>query len=176
MNEAWKAVSGYEGIYEISNLGRVKSLKRKCPYQDGFRTKPERILKTNIINGGYAQVTLEKSGTRKSLLVHRLVAMAFIPNPEAFPQVNHINGNKTDNRAENLEWCTAKENMVHSVVNCLRSDLKPVVMLSKDGCIVRKFNGLKEAARSTGIARQNIRFCCNHERRTAGGYFWRWCG
>lgn len=172
--EVWKPVPGYEGLYEISNMGNVKSLARMKPYRDGFRRFPGGILKPNKINGGYRLVMLTNSHTRKGFLVHRLVAESFIENPNCLPQVNHIDGNKENNTVSNLEWCTAKENMLHSVKNRLRSDLKPVVMLTKDGRVVRKFNGVREAARETGIERTNIRFCCNNKHRSAGGYLWRW--
>lgn len=104
MEEIWKDIKGYEGKYQISNLGRVKSLN--------YNTK---ILKYNSDGHGYLKVILYKNNKRKSHRVHRLVAEAFIPNLEDKNQVNHINGNKQDNRAFNLEWCTAKENVQHSL-------------------------------------------------------------
>lgn len=102
MKEIWKDVEGYEG-YQVSNKGRVKSLN--------FRhTGKERILKSNP-DGGYCLVSLYRNGKRTSKKIHRLVATAFIPNPENKPEVNHINHNKRDNRASNLEWVTSEENL-----------------------------------------------------------------
>ena len=104
MTEIWKDVEGYEGDYQISNFGRVKSFKSKLPY-----------LINKFVNGGYYKLSLHKNGVAKrNVCVHRLVATAFIENPNDKPFVNHIDGNKLNNRADNLEWCTPKENHEHA--------------------------------------------------------------
>ena len=100
--EQWKSIAGYEGLYEVSNLGRVKSLNYN-------KTGVEKILKPNKVKG-YLQVQLWRDGKYKMFLVHRLVATAFLPNPEGFEQVNHLDENKSNNCVSNIEWCSAKYN------------------------------------------------------------------
>jgi len=116
--EIWNDIKGYEGFYEISSYGRVKSLvrMRKCKNQYGPYTveDPEKILRPGKNNHGYMSVVLYKDHKRKTKSVHRLVAKAFIDNPNNKIQVNHKNGLKHDNRIENLEWCTNSENQIHS--------------------------------------------------------------
>ena len=116
--EIWKDIEGYEGYYQVSNLGRVKSLIRKV---QGTNTKSEEFLKLPLSNSGYHRVHLSKKSKVKLYSVHRLVAIAFIQNIENKPQVNHKNGIKTDNRCDNLEWCTISENRKHSYDNGFQS-------------------------------------------------------
>lgn len=118
--ENWTDIKGFEG-YQVGDLGKIKSLERKAEKWDGERLVSERILKKNVVRG-YNYVTLYISGIKKTLIVSRLVALHFVPNPENKPEVNHINGNKLDDRAINLEWTTAKENTAHACKNGLRGD------------------------------------------------------
>ena len=116
--EEWRPVCGFEGLYEVSNLGRIKSLSRIIRANTcGKRIIPERIL-SNCINGsGYCTVVLCKNGKHTTFLVHRLVAEAFIPNPNNYPQVNHKDENPSNNCVENLEWCDQKYNSNYGTRN-----------------------------------------------------------
>ena len=120
-----KTFFGYEGLYQVSNLGRIKSLPR-----NGTILK-ERILKENLSNKGYYMVVLSKNNIPKKKLIHRIVAQTFIPNPYNKGTVNHIDGNKLNNKVENLEWCTIKENNIHARKNGLTNDYGSNNKLSK---------------------------------------------
>ena len=169
--EVWKDIPGYEGLYQVSNLGRVKGLERYV--DNGPRShRPEQIKKPveagseSKTNGQrYLQVGLWREGKGKSLLLHRLVAEAFIPNPEKKTTVNHKNGDKHDNRVENLEWSTQQENNRHAVANGLNGGVHqrnkkgsiPVAQYDKDMNLIAIYPSMREAQRVTGISEGNIR-------------------
>lgn len=176
MKEIWKPIEGYEGLYEVSNLGRVRSLPRA--------TTKGKVLKPRLTKFGYARVNLWRNGKSRLFLVHRLVAAAFISNPENKPQVNHIDENKANNCADNLEWCTNLENHNHGTINQRISATqtndpnksKPVAMFSKCGDLLGIFPSMSEAERKTGICPQCISCCCNGKYKSAGGYIWKFYG
>lgn len=111
--EIWKDIKNYEGYYQISNLGNIKGLERKVDNHGGFKLMPEIIKKPFISKKGYHSIQLRKLGSNKNFRIHRLVAQAFIPNPENKPEVNHLDTIKSNNFVENLEWCTNLENVEH---------------------------------------------------------------
>lgn len=183
IEEIWKPIPGYEKYYEVSNRGNVRSVsyfnskaKKVIP-----RILPH-ILSQEITHDGYHRVVLCKDKIKKHMSVHRLVAMAFHPNPKNLPEVNHINEDTHDNCAENLCWCTGKENSNHGTLpvrmkiwqtnNPKRS--KAVVQMSADGVEIASFLSTREAERQTGIACEQISRCCKGRNHHAGGFKWKY--
>ena len=141
MTEIWKDVVGYECLYQVSNLGRIKSVFRNINHKPYNITIKERIIKQTMDRKGYYYVNLSKQGKVKCCRVHQLVGKAFIPNPNNLVEINHINGIKTCNIVDNLEWVSHKENMQHARKNGL---------FSQDG-IMRSVNAMiKEHKRKSG--------------------------
>lgn len=182
MTEIRVPVVGYEGIYEVSNYGHVYGLKRKNAR--GQIVNP--IVKaTKPNNRGYIQICLSKDGKQKYMLLHRIVAEAFIPNPEGLPQVNHKDENKNNNSADNLEWCTNAYNrhygsgMRKSIENhdykqIAEKNKKTVLQLDKNGNVLNSWLGLKAAEAATGVGESNIRRCCYGRGSYAGGFMWKY--
>ena len=185
MNEIWKDIAGYEGYYQISDKGRIKSLERRVNDNGGMFLLKSKILKPVMNDQGYLRIGLRKDGKRKHKRVSRLVAEAFIPNPENKPQINHKNGDRTDNNVSNLEWVSVSDNIKHSyrVLKRKRSMLgkiginnpnsKPVAQIM-NGKIIATFPAAKEAERITGISQGNISRCANKKIKTAGGFQWKY--
>lgn len=186
MEEIWLPVVGYEGLYEVSNLGNVKTLGMVVAHSDGrVRHCKGKLMKTSECSKrdeaekGYLEVRLTNENKEsKAHRVHRLVAEAFIENVDNKPIVNHIDGDKHNNNVDNLEWATYSENNQHAYDNNLRTDNKQVVMYDCNDNIVKIFNSLHEAGRSVGCNHRNIHLVCNGQRKTAGGFRWRYasCG
>lgn len=174
MQEIWQNVhiEGYERFYAVSNLGNVKRL---CHYVwFGGITHDEHIMKQQIDSKGYPIVTFTVLGKQKTVKVHRLVATAFIPNPDNLPQVNHKDGNKTNNKVSNLEWCTLEYNVIHAHKNHLipRRKTKPVYQFDLNGNKIKKWKSMSFASKETGIVLSSIYNCCIKKSSSAGGYFW----
>lgn len=177
MKEIWKDVIGYEELYQVSNLGKVRSFPRK-----GTHTKKINLLKPSKNKKGYLQVSLSKNKNRKTISIHRLVAQTFIDNPNNLPQVNHIDGNKLNNCVDNLEWCTNEYNMKESIKLGLRKNsykygknhCRSVVVnqYSLDGYFIKQWYCVKDIERELKFDNRNICACCRKKRPTAYGYIW----
>ena len=177
MSEEWRDVVGYEGRYQVSSMGRVKSLERKVPKGYGERTVKERILKLRINRDGYLKIGLYGStGKQKWFQVHRLVGEAFIQNPDEKPQINHINEIKTDNRACNLEWCTCKENINHGTAKdrSAKNRSKSVGQYTLDGELVKIWASTMEVERQAGFYHGNINKVANGKFKQAYGFTWKY--
>lgn len=174
--EVWKPVVGYEGYYEVSNLGRIKSVERTVIMKNGvLRPIHERIMRPSAQKTGYLNITLSKCGElQRHVRVHRLVAEAFIPNPNNLPEVNHKDENKQNNRADNLEWCDRRYNNIYGTakLRAMITQGKPVLQL-KDGKIINGWPSAGMAAAFTDATQGGISSCCRGEMKTSGGYEWK---
>ncbi len=169
--EIWKDIVGYEGLYQVSNLGRVKSLYN-------YKRNGTNIL-TPRLKKGYYTVGLRKNGKRNWRGVHRLIAQAFIPNPNNYPCVNHKDENKLNNVLENLEWCTIKYNNCYGtrIERVTEKTGKKVLQFDLKGNYIREYKSLEEAARMNNIKSiGNISVCCQGKYKQAGGYIWKYKG
>lgn len=176
MSEIWKDIPGYEGYYQISNMGNVKSLDRAIEKGGRLHYIKGHPLRQSKTCHGYYIIGFSKDDKRTYNSVHRLVAELFIPNPNGYPCVNHKDEDKTNNRVENLEWCTYLYNNTYSsrIERVMSKRRKPVVQLSLDGRVVNRFPSAKQASIETGINYSVIAEVCKNKygRKTAGGFKW----
>ena len=198
--EVWADIPEYEGVYQISSCGRVKSLPQKHPsVNGGFYLTRERILCPRKHRNGYLNVQLCRNGNKRNYYVHRLVAKTFLrnDNPKEYIHVNHINEDKTDNRVNNLEWCDRVYNAVYGTkikrmlkcreVNKTMQKIvekknqagsigaeKPVACFNDNGCIIAEYKSLMAEYRATGISAAKICECCKGKRNKAGGFHWQY--
>ncbi len=172
--EEWRDIEGYEGLYRVSNLGRVKSLNY-------WRRGYEKILSARKDKRGYMIINLSMDGSTKTYKVHRLVAEAFIPNPDNLPQVNHKDERPENNCVENLEWCDNTYNHRYGTINQRISESntngktsKPVAQYDTNGNLLKEWPSTVEITRQTGYDYSCISKCCRGERKTAYGFEWRY--
>ena len=190
--EEWRPIKGYEGLYEVSNLGRVKSLERTVIYIDGRKKEIKEKILVGRKKKGYLIVMLCKEGNNKNYAIHRLVAEAFIPNPDNKPQIDHINTIVDDNRVENLRWVTPKENSNNSLTRSHKSKCqlgdknsmygkrgseapssRKIVQLTLEGELIKEWNYIKEVTENdNSFNRGRISECCRGKRKTHKGYKW----
>lgn len=179
MQEEWRDVVGFDG-YQVSNLGKIRGLDRLDCIGKVVHGKEKRTKRNNR---GYVMASLRKDGAEHTKLIHRLVAEAFIPNPNNYPQVNHKDEDKENNSVDNLEWCTnlynrhygtgyARSVAKHDYKKITEANQKPVKQYSTSGGLIKTWSGVMAAYRATGIHESSIRQCCYGKSQTAGGFYW----
>ncbi|MGN1298135.1 MAG: NUMOD4 domain-containing protein [Clostridia bacterium] len=182
MEEVWKDIDGYEGLYQVSNLGRVKSFDRYVKNKMSNKNiKKGRVLRPCVSKYGYLNVNLVKNTKGKTSAIHRLVAIAFIENPENKLCVNHIDGNKKNNNVYNLEWVTHSENNIHAIKTGLRKKMKgknhykrPVNQYTLNGKFIKRWESLKDVKDAWNLKSNHISDCCKGKTKTVLGYKWKY--
>jgi hypothetical protein len=177
--EIFKDIEGYEGLYQVSNYGNIKSLGNGNANNPNWNK--ERILKYSKNTNKYCSIVLSKNGVSKTKTIHRLVAKAFLLNPQNKSQINHIDCNKENNTISNLEWCTSSENNFHRYANGLHFQLKgkdnklstAVIQYDLDGNFIKEWESQNEVRRQLGFKQGQISECCHNKRVTANGYKWK---
>lgn len=177
MIEEWKDVLGFEGFYQVSSEGNVRSVDRKYVTSNGKeRFYKGKLLTPSDAGKGYKNVMLSAKGRRATPRVCRIVAEAFVPNPKNLPQVNHKDENKSNDRADNLEWCTAKYNTNYGTGLKRRSQKisKKVLQFDLDGNLIAEWESISAAGKTLGIDGSHITRCCKGKLFKSGGYRWKY--
>lgn len=187
LHEIWLPINGYEGYYEISNLGNIKALAKTIDIGLGrSQTFPERIMKSNVASNGYLMVKLTVNKIGKSFTVHRLVALHYVPNPNGYKLVNHKDGNKLNPYAENLEWSTYGANAIHAYSTGLRKPVwegkfnkdhnrtKPVIQFDFNGNVIKEWESSSLAAKYYGINPEGIKLVSRGQQDNYKGYIWKY--
>lgn len=186
-NEIWKDITGFEGYYQIGNLGSIKSIDRIIPTRRGVgKFIAGKILKPHLGTNGYLYVNLSKNGIHYTKTIHSILSNEFIPNPENKPEVNHKDGIKHHSYESNLEWCTHSENGLHAYrmglstspnkgkFGSLNHRSKRIIQLNLNGTKIESFGSVREANRVTKISNGHISECANGIRMSAGGFIWKY--
>ena len=178
MMDNWKPIKGYEGLYEVSDTGKVRSVSRMVPdpFRPGHKRKfVGRELRVKSYTGDYRYVTLSKDNRVKCCRLHRLVAAAFIPNPNNLPQVNHKDEDKGNNSATNLEWCTSEYNHKYGtrMERIIERRKRPVLLIDDSGNVIKQFPGSIDAGRELGISPLAVARVARGERSSCYGYKFR---
>lgn len=190
MNEIWKPIKGYEGYYEASNLGNIRSVDRvilstaNILHTEHKQLRRGRVLKQGNGRKGYKIVVLQRDGQKRTMYTHRIIAMTFVENPYNKPCIDHINGICTDNRAENLRWCTQKENInnpntVYKNLDTLKQNAltnckaKTILQLDKDSLeVIQEISPKSSHFKDMGYVRAYITSACRNRKKNAYGYKW----
>lgn len=171
MREIWRDIKGYEGLYQVSNLGRIKSLGNN-------KSRKEKIKSIRISKEGYEKVDLYKKGKIQTLFVHRLVAKEFIKNINSFEEINHKDENPRNNNVNNLEWCDRKYNINYGtrtqkcILKLKGRNAKPINQYDRNGVFIRHWKSITEASKELKINQGSISNCCKNINKTGGGYKW----
>lgn len=170
MNEEWRDIKGFEGAYQVSNLGRIKRIASSRRYSS------EHIMSPHKVGNGYYSVSLTYKGKKKMLKIHRVVAEAFIPNPNNYPEINHKDENPLNNTVDNLEWCTHLYNSRYGTRGHRigQSHNKPVVQCSLIGTFIRRWDSITDITKAYGYEQSNICKCLTGKYSQSYGYVWKY--
>lgn len=175
MQEIWKPIAGWEKLYEISNMGNVRSLDRYVKQKDYYRFCKGQTIKVCKHKSGYGIVTLRNSGIQQVSKVHQLVMNTFNPNKSNKKlEINHIDGNPMNNKLENLEWCTHKQNLQHASKNNLLSIYKPIEQYDLQGNLIKHWDSMKQAREFYNYGINSLYRACNSKNGVHKGYIWRY--